>query len=78
MKGKAEESVRPPFGEIKMIVGGMSTGSSSKTKKTYLRVVQNVQLSGRTPRMEAGTPMECGAFEEVLPVIATRQEGQHG
>ena len=60
MKGKAEESVCPPFGEIKMIVGGMSTGSSSKTKKTYLRVVQNVQLSGRTPRMEAGTPKGKG------------------
>ena len=36
MKGKMEESVRPPFGEIKMIVKGSSTGSSSKAKKTYL------------------------------------------
>ena len=51
MKGKMEESVRPPFGEIKMIVKGSSTGSSSKAKKTYLQVIQNVQLSGRPPRM---------------------------
>ena len=51
MKGKMEESVRPPFGEIKMIVKGSSTGSSSKAKKTYLQVIQNVQLSGLPPRM---------------------------
>ena len=42
MKGKAEELVRPPFGEIKIIVGGTSTGSSFRAKKTYLREVQNV------------------------------------
>ena len=36
MKGKAEEPVRPPFGEIKIIVGGMSTRSLFKAKKTYL------------------------------------------
>ena len=36
MKGKAKEPVCPPFGEIKIIVGGMSTGSSSKARKTYL------------------------------------------
>lgn len=28
----------------------MLTGSSSKAKKTYLRVVQNFQLTGRSPR----------------------------
>ena len=37
-----------------------------------------VILLGGSRWMEAGTPMECGAFEEVLPVIATRQKGQHG
>ena len=51
MKGKAEEQVRPPFGEIKIIVGGMSTGSSSKAKKTYLQEVQNVQISRQPLRM---------------------------
>ena len=51
MKGKVEEPARQLLGEIRIIVGGMSTGSSSKAKKTYLREVQNVQISGRPPRM---------------------------
>ena len=46
LKAKVEESSRPPFGEIRMIVGGGSTGQSSRSRKTYLKVVQNVQLSG--------------------------------
>ena len=50
LKGKMEESSRPPLGEIRIIIGGTSTGQSSKSKKTYLKVVQNVQLSGRSPR----------------------------
>ena len=29
---------------------GSSTGQSSKSKKEYLKVVQRVQLSGRSPR----------------------------
>ena len=51
MKGKAEESLRKQLGEIKIIVGGLSTESLSKAKKTYLRVVQNVQSSRRPLRM---------------------------
>ena len=50
LKTKVEESSRPPLGEIRMIFGGSSTGQSSRSKKTYLKVVQNVQLSGRSPR----------------------------
>ena len=42
MKGKAKELVHQPLGEIKVIVRGISTRSSSKAKS--LRVVQNVQL----------------------------------
>ena len=53
LKGKMEESSRPPLGEIKVIIGGTSTGQSSKSKKKYLKVVQNVQLSGRSPRTRA-------------------------
>ncbi|XP_030936086.1 uncharacterized protein LOC115961208 [Quercus lobata] len=45
-----EESSRPPLGEIRIIVGGNPMGQSSKSKKTYLKAVQNVQLFGRTPR----------------------------
>ena len=50
LKAKVEESSRPPFGEIRMIVGGSLTGQSSRSKKTYLKVVQNIQLSGRSPK----------------------------
>ena len=50
MKAKVEESSRPPLGEIRMIVGGGSTGQSSKTRKTYLKVLQNIQLYGRSPK----------------------------
>ena len=45
-----EESSRPPLGEVRIIIGGNSMGQSSKSKRTYLKVVQNVQLSGRSPR----------------------------
>nr|XP_023900523.1 uncharacterized protein LOC112012362 [Quercus suber] len=37
---------RPPVGDIRMIVGGMATRPSKKARKTYLRMVQNVQLTG--------------------------------
>ena len=33
-----------------MIVGGGSIGQLSKSRKTYLKVVPNVQLSGRSPK----------------------------
>ena len=42
LKGKLEESSRPPLGEIRVIIGGTSTGQSSKSRKTYLNVMQNV------------------------------------
>ena len=51
IKGKAEESLRQPLGEIRIIIGGPSTRSSSKAKKTYLRVVQNVRSSRQPLRM---------------------------
>ena len=35
-----------------MIVGGTAvTGSSKRARKTYLKVVQNVQLTGEVPRI---------------------------
>ena len=52
LKGKMEESSRPPLGEIRIIIGGTSARQSSKSKKTYLKVVQNVQLSRRSPKMK--------------------------
>ena len=50
LKGKAEESSRPPLGEIRVIIGESSTSQSSKSKKAYLKVVQSIQLSRRSPR----------------------------
>ncbi|XP_065621102.1 uncharacterized protein LOC136063965 [Quercus suber] len=50
LKGKVEEFSRPPLGEIRIILGRSSTGQTSKSKKAYLKVVQNVQLSERSPR----------------------------
>ena len=50
LKAKVEESSRPQLREIRMIIGGGSTGQSSKSRKTYLKVVQNVQFSGRSPK----------------------------
>ena len=45
-----EESSRPPLGEIRVIIEGTSVGQTSKSKKTYLKVVQNIQLSGRSQK----------------------------
>ena len=43
---------RPPVGNIRMIVGGTATtGSSKKAQKTYLRMVQNVHLTGSVPKI---------------------------
>ena len=50
LKGKMEESSWPSLGEIRVIIRGTSAEQSSKSKKTYLKVVQNVKLSGRSPR----------------------------
>ena len=50
LKAKMEESSRPPLGEIRVIIGGTLAGQTSKLKKTYLKVVQNVQLSSRSPK----------------------------
>ena len=43
---------RPPIGDIRMRVGGTAaTGSSKKAQQTYLRMVQNVQLTGSVPKI---------------------------
>ena len=67
MKGKAEELAHSPLGEIRIIVGGTSTRSSSKAKKTYLQEVQNVQISGRPPSM---------IREEKLAIIFTNKDAR--
>ena len=39
IKGKIKEPARPPLGEIRVIVGGTSAASSSRSRKTYLLAV---------------------------------------
>ena len=49
---RENERPRPPIGDIRMIVRGITTvGSSKKTHKTYLRMVHTVQLTGSVPKM---------------------------
>ena len=49
---RENECPRPPIGNIRMIVGGTTTSKSSKkARKTYLRTVQNIQLTGTVPKM---------------------------
>ena len=44
---RKNEHPRPPLGDIRMIIGGTTTSCSTrKACKTYLRMVQNVQLTG--------------------------------
>ena len=59
------EHLRPPIGEIRMIVGGTATTSSSrKARKTYLRMVQNVQLTGSVPKIAGRESPIIGFLEE--------------
>ena len=49
---KDNECPMPPLRDIRMIVGGSTTtGSSRKVRKTYLRMVQSIQLTGFIPKM---------------------------
>ncbi|XP_075633720.1 uncharacterized protein LOC142606221 [Castanea sativa] len=44
--------LRPSIGDIRMIIGGTTSFSSSKkARKTYLRMVRSVQLAGAVPKM---------------------------
>ena len=49
---RENEWPRPPVGDIRLIVGGtMTSGSSKKAYKTYLRMVQNIQLTSFVSKM---------------------------
>ncbi|XP_075649911.1 uncharacterized protein LOC142620428 [Castanea sativa] len=52
LEQRENEHPRPPIGDIKMIVGGTTTSYfSKKARKTYLWMVQNVQLTSFVPKM---------------------------
>ena len=56
---------RPPVGDIRMIIGGTTTtGSSRKARKTYLRMVQNVQITGSVPKISRRESPVIGFSEE--------------
>ena len=59
LNGNIEEPSRPLLREIRIIIGGTLVEQSSKLRKTYMKVVQNVQLSEQPPRTK-------GADEQVF------------
>ncbi|XP_075640286.1 uncharacterized protein LOC142612040 [Castanea sativa] len=62
---RENERPRPPVGDIQMIVGGTtSAGSSKKARKTYLRMVQSVHLTGSSPKMARLDNPSIGFSEE--------------
>ena len=59
------EHPRPPIGHIRMILGGtVTTSSSKKAQKTYLRMIQNVQLTGSVPKIVRMESLIIGFSEE--------------
>ncbi|XP_050253618.1 uncharacterized protein LOC126699711 [Quercus robur] len=59
------ECARPPIGDIRMIIGGTATTrSSKKARKTYLRMVQSVQLTSTVPKIEWAEGPVIGFSEE--------------
>ena len=64
LKGKVEESLRPSLGEIRVITEESSIGQLSKSRKTYLKLVQNVQLSGQSPRTRTTDEQEITFTDE--------------
>ena len=61
---RSNDHSRPPVGDIRMIVGGTATtGSSKKARKTYLRMVQNVQLTGSVPKIARRESQIIGFLE---------------
>ena len=59
------ECLKPLLGEIRMIVKGTTaSGSSRNGCKTYLRMVQNVQLVGFVPKMARVSNLIIGFLKE--------------
>ena len=62
---RENDHLRPPVGDIRMIVRGTAaTGSSKKARKTYLRVVQNVQVIGSVPKIARRESPIIGFLED--------------
>ena len=62
---RENDHLRPPVGDIRMIIRGtVTTGSSKKAQKTYLKMVQNIQLTGSVPKIAWGESPIIGFSEE--------------
>ena len=62
---RENKGLKPPLGDIRMIIGGTTAShSSKKVRKTYLRKVQNVQLIGLIPKMAWINNLVIGFIEE--------------
>ena len=62
---RENDHLRPPVGDIRMIIRGtVTTGSSKKAQKTYLKMVQNIQLTGSVPKITWGESPIIGFSEE--------------
>ena len=62
---RENDHLRPPVGDIRIIIGGtVTTGSSKKAQKTYLKMVQNIQLTGSVPKIAWGESPIIGFSEE--------------
>ena len=60
---RENERPRPPIGDIRMIIGG-TAAASKKARKTYLRMVQSVQLTGTVPKIARREGPIIGFSEE--------------
>ena len=56
---------RPSLGDIRTIVGGNITfGSTRKARNTYLKMVQNIQLTSLVPKMAHIDNLIIGFIED--------------
>ena len=61
---KENEQPRPPLEDIRMIIGGNTSSSFKKARKTYLWMVQNIQLTGYALKMAKVDNPVIGFIEE--------------
>ena len=61
---RENEQPRPPLGDIRMIIGGSTSNSSKKAHKSYLRMVQNIQVTRYAPKMVQVNNPVIGFMEE--------------
>ena len=61
---RENEQPKSPLGDIRMIIGGSTSNSSKKAHKSYLRMVQNIQVTRYAPKMVQVNNPVIGFMEE--------------